>query len=693
MKKFLPLILIFVMLFAFAVPAHASVAVTATLSTPSPSAGDSVEVAFVVENTSAIQLDSFTISGYGLDGTQEIPGSLGPGYSFRFSLPGVIIGPEVVGGFMSYTITWTQNGVPGSQAVQIAVGGATGEVDFSRELSTSSAQEGETVIITYKIENDTNQPITDIDIMDTISDEDIASDLSLDPGASEEIEFEYTMGDESETSEPTITYLLAGSAQTETLEAEELQLISIGATMNVTQGEVTPDGTTFTIIVTNIGNQSMSDMQIKDELGSMVSEDSFDLDAGEEKTFTYVVNTPVVRNVSFTITGEDFKGQPFEDSTPTYQALPYVDPDTVSVSLGVTIIEQLTDSGRMKVRFTIQNGSTVPMSVTSISEEQLGEIFSLDSLPAGETVREEELLVGAPRELVFTLSAADPSQTPHTFTARVTADYQESAPEEEATETAPPTATETPVEEVESAGLGSTMVTILVVLAVLMAIAGIALLVLSVYERRNNARMNDDNPDVPLNRAPQKRPAKRKPTDSLVSRPKARPPQGQPPQGRPPQGQPPQGRPPQGQPPQGRPPQGQPPQGRPPQGQPLQGQPPQGRPPQGQPPQGRPPQGQPPQGRPPQGQPPQGRPPQGQPPQGRPPQGQPPQGRPPQGQPPQDYSPQGQPPQGYSSEARIYDQPTGYDQPYGYNPNENHDAQPVRRNQVRRVRTPENEEE
>ncbi len=495
MKKIIVAAIVTLMLLALCIPALA-LTIEPSLEPTSPAVGETVRVLFRVQNTAEFELENITIEGYGLNGAQRVPGTVLPEGLLRFSLPNVRIDADVLGQALTYTLRWTENGEDKSQSITVPVGGAGDvEMELTRKASKTSGAIGDKVVLTYTLKNPSaSLPMTNIEIKDSIAGSTaIRSDMTLEAGESQDVTYEYTLGNEDAISVPTITYHINNEIKTASAEPLTITVVNVKLGIDVVQGENTAEGTNFTITLSNTGNQTISKIQVTDELGNNVNSNRITLEAGKKETLTYLVKSDIVRNVSFVVTGTDALGQPFEDNTREYPVMPYIDPDLVKIKMTVSTLEQLTDSGRMKVRFTIENNSAVPLSTAVVSEEQLGNIFSLNTLPVGQSIREEELVIGTPRELVFTLTAADLSGAAHSFVARLTADYVE-APTPPPEETPEPDQSPDPGQEA-GGGISGTLTTVLIVLAALMAIAGIALLVLSIYEKKNNARMDDDYED------------------------------------------------------------------------------------------------------------------------------------------------------------------------------------------------------
>lgn len=491
MRRVISAICILVMMMAASTTALAATVQVATEPAQLTSAG-TVKIKFSIANDSAYEMRNINISGFGVSGSdtlfsQVVP----PNGALNFSLNGIEISEDMLGQTLTYTLTWNENGQQKSKDVGVKVGTQQAlEMTATRTASKTSGKEGDKIILTYTLNNPGTLSMTDITVKDSIAGNTaVASGLSIEPGASRTVTYEYTLGKQDASSQPTVTYKLNGEGKALTIDALAILVVNVQLDVAVATNDPTPEGVLFTLVLTNKGNQTINKIVVKDELGNSVNEDSFTLEAGKEKTLSYTVPTTELRNVSFTITGTDASGQPYENKTTGYEVKPYVDPGNVSLSLVATVLQPLSDSGRMQVRFAVQNNSNVDITDAVISETELGTLETIDILPLGETVVEKELLVGDPRELEFTLTASDPSGAQHTNQAKVTAAYVALA-------SPTPVVTDDEGEEGAAAGgMSDTLITVLIVLAALMAVAGIALLALSIYERKRNAAMEDDEPD------------------------------------------------------------------------------------------------------------------------------------------------------------------------------------------------------
>lgn len=499
MKKVVSAICILVIMLAASVPALAANIQVVTEPQQIVSAG-LVRISFSVTNDSAYEMRNISISGYGAGESADLYQQIvPPGGALSFSLRNIEITADMLGQQLVYTLNWSENDVPKSQSVAVDIGAEpvlpAVDMKATRTSDKKFGKAGEKVILTYTLTNPGQQAMSEITITDSeiAGSTPIAKNLSLEGGATSKTTFEYTLGSQDAVSRPIITYKLAGANKRLQLEPLSIAVVSVKLEISISQGSPSPEGVLFTIVLKNIGNQAVEKLRLTDELGNNVNEDLFRLDAGKERTLSYPVSTSSLRNVFFKVTGMDTLGNAYEDKTRSYEVWPYVDPSHVSLSLIATVLTPLSDSGRMLVRFTVQNNSNVELTNATISEAELGTLETLDLLPLGQTMRERELLVGAPRELEFTLTASDPSGAQHSYQAKVTAAHVEEPVQ-------PTPAPEAEAPEPEQQRLSGTLVTVLIVLASLMAVAGVALLALSIYERRRNAAIEREDKAAELSR-------------------------------------------------------------------------------------------------------------------------------------------------------------------------------------------------
>lgn len=404
---------------------------------------------------------------------------------------------------ITFLFKWIRNGEPMTQTAQYTVAQAENPIiTVLRTVDKTNAKPGDTIEITYTLKNETKYDMTNIMLIDeNISDNAILELPKLLAGATYLPKpFKYVMGDESVTSTPLVTYTVNGRTKSfSSLDPLELTMVLIRLDLRVQAGTPTSAGVTFTLDVSNSGTQVISNIQIKDERGNLVNDTPFQLSPGESRSLSYSVvplMTDPLRKVQFFLTGTDpFAGlyeiKPTESEF--YEVYPFVDASQINVSVRAETITPWTQaSGKVSARIIITNHSSVELTGITVSETMLGVVKNFDLLPAGDTTFDQEIQLGAPRNLTFTVKGYDP-----------TGAYRELAtcpmPIAYGTETAAP-ASPTPVQTDAGgirifSGISSGIATILIILGVLMVLSVIILVALTAMERSRAPRRFDDEED------------------------------------------------------------------------------------------------------------------------------------------------------------------------------------------------------
>ena len=401
---------------------------------------------------------------------------------------------------ITFLITWTRNGEPMSQEAQYTVAQAENPIiTVTRTADKTNAKPGDKVTVTYTIKNTTKFDMTDITLIDeNISDLPIFQNETLRASRTTSYDFAYTMGDQSVTSTPIVTYTVNGKAKTfSSLEPLELVMVRIQLDMRVQAGTPTSTGVTFTIDVTNSGTQAISSISIVDERGNLVNDAPFNLAPGENRSLSYIVvplMTEPLRNVQFKLTGTDPFAQLYELApADIYEVYPYVDASQINVSVRAETVTPWTqENGKLTARITITNHSTVELTGITVSETVIGVIKNYDILPVGETTFDQEIQLGSPRNLNITVKGYDPTGTNRALANCV-------MPVAYGTETAAP-ATPTPEQTAGRefnifGGINNGIALILIILGVLMVLAVIILVALTAMERARTPKVDLDDDD------------------------------------------------------------------------------------------------------------------------------------------------------------------------------------------------------
>lgn len=394
---------------------------------------------------------------------------------------------------ITFLLTWTRNGEPMRQEAQYTIAQADNPIiTVTRTADKTNAKPGEKVTITYTLKNTTKFDMTGITLIDeNISDMPIFEEETLRASRTTAYDFTYTMGDESVTSTPLVTYMVNGRTKTfSSLDPLELTMVLIKLDLRVQAGTPTSNGVTFTIDLINTGTQAISNILITDERINPVNETPFNLEPGESRSLSYVVlplMTEPLRGVQFKLSGTDPFAQAY-DLAPEdiYEVYPYVDESQISVTVRAETITPWTrETGTVSARIVIINHSSVELTSVKVTETTLGLLAEYDILPVGETSFDRDLKLGSPRNLSITVKGHDP-----TGTNRVLGSYE--MPIAYGTETAPEaTATPVPVGGGNFSifsGISDGISKILIILGVLMVLSLIILVVLTAMERARAPR-------------------------------------------------------------------------------------------------------------------------------------------------------------------------------------------------------------
>lgn len=424
---------------------------------------------------------------------QEVPPS---GTLKNIVLP-LTINASQLGKPITFTLNWTRNGEPMTQDATYTVQRAENPViEITRTADKQNAKPGETVKLTYIVKNSTKFDMTDITLIDeNISDNAILQLNTLRASGTYSIDYSYIMGEESVVSTPFATYTVNGKTKTFTsADSLPLTMVLIQLNMNVEMGTPTINGVNFTFDIENTGSQTISNIQITDERANLVNEEVFSLEPGESHTLLYLVvplMSEPLRNVSFKLTGTDPFGEDYTLQTENpYEVYPFIDESQINVTVAAeTVTQWSAESGKVTARITIVNHSTVELTNVTVFETSIGVVKTYETLAAGETTFDQEIELGSPKNLSFTVKGYDP-----TGTNRVLASCLMPVAYGTGTATVP---TITPVPDNGNMGLFNTLSSaitkILIVLGVLMVLSFVVLVVLTAMERsRTSMRMDDD---------------------------------------------------------------------------------------------------------------------------------------------------------------------------------------------------------
>ena len=374
---------------------------------------------------------NITISNsYGVSfNTQGVVIAAGSKKTFTGSMS---VSSGMIGVELPFTVSWNDNGQKTSETVTCKISrlNTSPYLTVVRTANPVNASVGTEVTLTYTFTNSGSISLSNITLVDRYvkgSSSPLLSPFSLTPGATKVFTYSFTMGNSTIVSSPVVKFYAQGNSTelVKNVASLTIGLIQSQLTKEIIAGTPTPDGVKFTIYLTNNGNQKLSSLVVTDERGSSVSNGSFSLAVGETKVLQYFVSNPsTVRYVVFNIDGKDYNGTDFKDNTSSYVVRPYIDSSLLGLTFTAVTTTSLSEDNVISFELSFENTGSLDYHNLSVTEKELGyEIYKLESLNVGKTEKASVTVnIGDLSNLVFILTAEDPSGNTHTHEAYVTAE-------------------------------------------------------------------------------------------------------------------------------------------------------------------------------------------------------------------------------------------------------------------------------
>lgn len=363
-------------------------------------------------------------------GTSGVSISAGGSYTFTGTMH---VTTTMIGTELPFTVSWYDNGSVHSETVNVIISHAdTAYLRVTRTASPASASPGTVINFRYTFVNTGSMKLEEITLVDRYvfgsSTTSTLDPFSLDPGQTYVFDYQLYMGSSTIVSTPVVTFRAEGSSTDLVVNVSSLTigLINSQVSKEVIRGESTPQGVSFTLYITNNGNQRLTGLSVRDELGNSYVSDVFSLAVGETKVVeAFIPNPTSVRYVVFKISGYDYTGTTFSDNTESFIVRPYIDVSLLDMTFIPKVMSALTDDNMIKVEFTLNNTGSLSWYDLSLSESEIEySLHSWNELPAGESaVIELDVPAGGERELTFVLTAKDSSGNEYSYAAYVTASH------------------------------------------------------------------------------------------------------------------------------------------------------------------------------------------------------------------------------------------------------------------------------
>ena len=467
-----------------------------SVSPSSLSGGGNVTVKGTIKNTVGEDI-SLSVS-YAED--VKVNKDLAAGDSYTFSVTCGVSSSDLDSSNTYVVVDWSSDNHSGSKRVNFQVSREEEKValTFTRSISKTTINAGDSVKLTYSLKNTGTADITGLSITDPAVPDGVASGLSLKAGASKTVS-KTIKPSETVTSTPKATFTAGGSSHSKSVESKKITVsggdakLSVSAIVDkalINAG----DTVTFTIALRNDSTVAVNNITVTDDQGNTVKSGlsiaaSSDNDTKTE-TFTYQTTLSSPRAVTFKVSypsGEETKTVTSSPVVVNINGQPFLSAAPTNVSISATADPTLlTLPGEVTFTITVENIGDVALKDVTVSESRLGTLGTFATLGIGEKqTLTKQTTVSAAGNYLFQVTAED-------------GDGMQYSASSSTISISSPTAAATDNTVNPSGGDSlSTLFIIMIVIVVLILIAGITLAVLVMQEKRAKKKGPKGGPHPP----------------------------------------------------------------------------------------------------------------------------------------------------------------------------------------------------
>lgn len=368
-----------------------------------------VTLSFVIRNDSGYDAaELYLVSTNGRH--SESLGDLPAGETRTYTRTYTVSDDELGEGKLSFTISHEDivpDGVPVEYTLDVLINriDAAPGLEFTRQLSARSVTAGSGVLLTYRVHNAGNVPVTDIALSDTLGGFTGRIDI-LAPGASKVFSSRITVN-EDVVSKPAVSYNAGGETHIIELDGAPITVVEpvITTALTIDRQSAAPGDTVNGVITIAAAGSDFTDITVTDDVNHQIIADTLELSEGE--TLTVTCTWPVRENTDFRIrvdavskTGEKLT----VSSNTAVIALDELEPYTELAVSANAQSPRLNAKGGARILIAITNTGTVPARNVTLSEAGMGVLRTFDFIPEGEpTVKTVLVDVQRDSEFVFTV--------------------------------------------------------------------------------------------------------------------------------------------------------------------------------------------------------------------------------------------------------------------------------------------------
>lgn len=371
------------------------------------------QLTFELINRSGLLLEAVSLTS--ADGLLSEPvGSIAPGTSLNYSRTHALTAAELDAGAIEYVVACTSGSETHRYPVSIAVqkNSAEPKVEFLRQVSSSSATDGNSITVVYKIRNSGDVPINALHVTDPLGEFDVRLEV-LEAGASK-VFLQYVQPGADTVSSPVLTYSAEDSDDVYTKTLDDLPLLPaqgmLDAVITAGRSIFSSDTAEVVLQLTNSGSIDYTDITVYDDIYGGVIGDSISVPAGGAPV--EVAHSYPIREDSayrWRITGKTSAGDRIDFITNTANI--YLDSEGGDALLTVkatTAMPKISRSGYVPIRLELTNIGSALATHVQLREETIGEIGELAVVPTGDpTVYELRREITQDVSLVFSAVYSD----------------------------------------------------------------------------------------------------------------------------------------------------------------------------------------------------------------------------------------------------------------------------------------------
>ena len=348
-----------------------------------------VMLSFIIENVSEEDARNVYLSS--ADGLlSELVGQIAPGESQSFSRQHSVSAEELEAGEIVYTISHDDPNDAGvkinySVRAQIRRSDAQPAVEFTRQFSSRSVEQGGTVTVTYRIRNTGNVPLSDLQVQDALGNF-TGRVEELGVGESRTLISRATI-DEASISSAVLSYRTEGNADilTQTLADAVVNLAAadLQGVFTVGYSAFSKGTADVVLMLDNAGNVGYRDLCVIDDLYGGVIADELVLPAGSDPIeISRAYSVRGSEGFRWRVTGVSEAGDRINFVTETLTLSPREAGSASALRLSVRALSpKINRAGNVIVRVTIENTGGVEARDLVLSEETLGAIHTFAVLP------------------------------------------------------------------------------------------------------------------------------------------------------------------------------------------------------------------------------------------------------------------------------------------------------------------------